>query len=106
MRDGRVRKKVLREQMDLKAALEHGKSLEITEEQVRRLQNSVNSVNSIQDSPKKLPNKYGKNRWERFSKNPEKTGFKENLLKLCWFISSQKWDAILPSQWKRMSQLR
>ena len=54
-RDARLRKKALREQMDLKALLELGKSLEIKDEQVRRLQNGTNSVSLMQNNTTKQP---------------------------------------------------
>jgi hypothetical protein len=49
-RDTRLRKKALREEMDLKAFLNFGQSLEITDKQVKRLENSTNSVNSVKNN--------------------------------------------------------
>ena len=73
-RDARLRKKVLREEMDLKALLKFGQSLEITDKQVKRLENSTNSVNSVKNNRQHVqyPNKYGNNRRGRFSQYKEK----------------------------------
>lgn len=73
-RDARLRKKALREEMDLKALLKFGQSLEITDKQVKRLENSTNSVNSVKNNRQHVqyPNKYGNNRRGRFSQNTEK----------------------------------
>ena len=73
-RDARLRKKALREEMDLKALLKFGQSLEITDKQVKRLENSTNSVNSVKNNRQHVQyrNKYGNNRWGRFLQNTEK----------------------------------
>ena len=73
-RDARLRKKALREEMDLKALLKFGQSLEITDKQVKRLENSANSVNTVKNNRQHVqyPNKYGNNRRGRFSQNTEK----------------------------------
>ena len=61
-RDARLRKKALRKKMDLKALLKFGQSLESTDEQVKRLENSTDSVNFVKYNPQQSPNKYGNNR--------------------------------------------
>ena len=57
--------------MDLKALLEFGKSLEITDEQVQRLENGTNSVNSMQNKTKQRDAKYENNPRRRFPKHDE-----------------------------------
>ena len=46
-RDQRLRKKALRESLDLKSLLAHGNSLEITDEQAQRLENASTELNSL-----------------------------------------------------------
>jgi hypothetical protein len=40
--------------MDLKALLKFGQSLEITDKQVKRLENSTNSVNSVKNNRQRV----------------------------------------------------
>ena len=49
--------------MDLRTLLKFGQSLtsEITDEQVKRLENSTDSVNLVKYNPQQSPNKYGNN---------------------------------------------
>ena len=46
-RDQRLRKRALRESLDLKSLLAHGNSLEITDEQAQRLENASTELNSL-----------------------------------------------------------
>ena len=46
-RDPRLRKKALRENMDLKALLAHGQSLEITDQQAQRLEKAITELNAL-----------------------------------------------------------
>ena len=57
--------------MDLKAPLEYGKSPKITDEQVQRLENGTDSVNSMQSKTKRCNAKYENNPRRRFPKNSE-----------------------------------